>query len=98
MELERRQALGALVASALPLSVEAAPLADGKTYAAVALQFAARSVERTPDRAAARKQMLETIAALGPKIRSGNIFIQQYGGAAVKLAVLPEYFLTSYPG
>jgi predicted amidohydrolase len=98
MELERRQALAALMASALPLPLEAAPLADAKTYAAVALQFAARSIERTPDKAAARKQMLETIAALAPKMRSATIFIQQYGGASVKLAVLPEYFLTSYPG
>jgi predicted amidohydrolase len=98
MELERRQALAALMATALPISLEAKPVSDQKTYAAVALQFAARSIERTPDKAAARKQMLETIAALGPKIRSATIFIQQYGGAPVKLAVLPEYFLTSYPG
>jgi predicted amidohydrolase len=98
MELVRRQALAGMMAASLPLSVEAAPLADAKTYAAVALQFAARSIERTPDKAAARLQMLETISALGPKMRSANIFIQQYGGAPVKLAVLPEYFLTSYPG
>jgi predicted amidohydrolase len=98
MELERRQALAALMASALPLPLEATPLADATTYAAVALQFAARSIERTPDKAAARKQMLETVDTLGPKMRSANIFIQQYGGAPVKLAVLPEYFLTSYPG
>jgi predicted amidohydrolase len=98
MELLRRQALAGMLAASLPLSLKAAPLADAKTYAAVALQFAARSVERAPDRAAARKQMLETISALGPKMRSATIFIQQYGGAPVKLAVLPEYFLTSYPG
>jgi predicted amidohydrolase len=73
-------------------------MADAKTYAAVALQFVARSIERTPDKAAARAQMLETIAALGPKMRAAIVFIQQYGGAPVKLAVLPEYFLTSYPG
>lgn len=71
---------------------------EQQTYAAVAMQLAVRSIERAHDRAAARQQMLETIAALGPKIRSANIFIEQYGGAPVKLAVLPEYFLTSYPG
>jgi predicted amidohydrolase len=87
-----------MMAASLPLSLDAAPLADAKTYAAVALQFAARSIERTPDKAAARKQMLETIAALAPKMRSANVFIQQYGGAPVRLAVLPEYLLTSYPG
>jgi predicted amidohydrolase len=98
MEIYRRQALAGIIAASLPLSLEAAPLSDAKTYAAVALQFAARSIERTPDRAGARKQMLETIAALAPKIRSATVFIQQYGGVPVKLAVLPEYFLTSYPG
>lgn len=98
MEIERREALAALMASALPLQTQAANMTNPKTYSAVALQFAARSVERAADRAAARKQMMETIGGLGPKMRSAHIFIQQYSGAAVKLAVLPEYFLTSYPG
>lgn len=87
-----------MVAASVPVSFGAAPVSELKTYAAVALQFAARSIERTPDRAAARKQMLETIAGLAPKIASAAVFIQQYGGAPVRLAVLPEYFLTSYPG
>ncbi len=69
-----------------------------EVYAAVALQIAARSVERAPDKAAARTQMMDTISSIGPKLRAASIFIQQYGGAQVKLAVLPEYFLTSYPG
>ncbi len=73
-------------------------MADQTPYAAVALQFAARSIEQTVDKAAARQQMLETIDALAPKIRASTIFIEQYGGAPVRLAVLPEYFLTSYPG
>ncbi len=73
-------------------------MADEKTYAAVAMQLAAQSVERAPDKAAARQQMLGTIASMEPKIRSASIFIQQYAGSPVKLAVLPEYVLTSYPG
>jgi predicted amidohydrolase len=68
------------------------------TYAAIALQITARSVERAPDKAAARKMMRETIASIGPKVRSASIFVEQYGGSPVKLAVLPEYVLTSYPG
>jgi predicted amidohydrolase len=87
-----------MIAASLPLTVEAAPLSDAKTYAAVAMQLAARSVERAPDKAAARKMMKEVIATLGPKLRAASIFIEQYGGAPVKLAVLPEYLLTSYPG
>ena len=73
-------------------------MADEKTYAAVAMQLAAQSVERAPDKAAARQQMLGTIASMEPKIRSAAIFVEQYAGSPVKLAVLPEYVLTSYPG
>ena len=98
MILERRQAMAALLATSLPLPALGRDVSEPKTYAAVALQIAARSVERTPDKAAARAQMLETIASIGPKLRSASIFIQQYGGSPVRLAVLPEYFLTSYPG
>lgn len=68
------------------------------TYAAVAMQLTAQSVERCADRAEARVQMLAMIGALGPKIRASSIFIAQYGGAPVRLVVLPEYLLTSYPG
>lgn len=68
------------------------------TYAALALQLTARSVERCPDRAAARAQMLATIESVGPKLRAASVFIEQYSGNKVRLAVLPEYLLTSYPG
>lgn len=69
-----------------------------KPYAALALQIAARSVERLPDRATAQEQMLAMIAEIGVKLRASSVFIEQYGGTPVRLAVLPEYFLTSYPG
>jgi predicted amidohydrolase len=69
-----------------------------EVYAAVALQIAARSIENAPDKAAARAQMMETIKSIAPKLRATSMFIQQYSGSPVKLAVLPEYFLTSYPG
>lgn len=69
-----------------------------KPYSALALQIAARSVERQPDRAAASAQMLAHIEEIGPKMRASSVFIQQYSGTATRLVVLPEYFLTSYPG
>lgn len=69
-----------------------------KPYAALALQIAARSVERLADRAAVGAQMLAQIEEIGVKLRASAAFIQQYGGTPVRLAVLPEYFLTSYPG
>ncbi|MGL4543237.1 MAG: nitrilase-related carbon-nitrogen hydrolase [Polymorphobacter sp.] len=68
------------------------------TYAALALQIAARSVERAPDRAAVRAQMLAMIDDIAAKITGARIFVEQYGGAPVRLVVLPEYVLTSYPG
>ena len=73
-------------------------MTDTKTYAAVAMQLTARSIEKTPNKAVARKQMLNMIGEMENKIRSAAIFIQQYAGNPVKLAVLPEYLLTSYPG
>ena len=69
-----------------------------EVYAAVAMQLAARSIEKTPSKTAARKQMLAMIGEVETKIRAATIFIRQYGGSPVKLVVLPEYLLTSYPG
>ena len=69
-----------------------------ETYAAVAMQLAARSIEKCQDRTAARKQMMDMIGEVETKIRSSSIFIQQYAGSPVKMVVLPEYLLTSYPG
>lgn len=68
------------------------------TYAAVAMQLAARSIEQAPDRAAARTQIMDMIGEIEGKIRSATIFIRQYGGSPIKLVVLPEYLFTSYPG
>ncbi|WP_254054259.1 nitrilase-related carbon-nitrogen hydrolase [Sphingorhabdus sp. EL138] len=73
-------------------------MTETKNYAAVAMQLAARSIEKTPDKASARAQMLVMIGEIETKIRSATIFIQQYAGSPAKLAVLPEYLLTSYPG
>lgn len=67
-------------------------------FAAVAMQLTARSVAGCADRAAASAQMLAQIEALGPKLRAAAVFIAQYGGTPVRLAVLPEYLFTSYPG
>lgn len=98
MDLDRRSTLAAALAAAVPLPAWSAPVGDGPAYIAVALQVAARSVERAPDRAAARAQMLATITDTGGKLRGAKIFIEQFTGSTVKLAVLPEYLLTSYPG
>lgn len=67
-------------------------------FAAVAMQLTARSVDGCADRAEASAQMCAMIGEVGAKLRGATIFIQQYGGTPVRLAVLPEYLLTSYPG
>ena len=97
MEVVRRQFLAGAtsammfdgVSPALAGTERQQNMADVKTYAAVAMQLAARSVERATSKTAARQQMMETIASIEPKIRSAAIFVQQYAGSPVKLAVLP---------
>ena len=73
-------------------------MSEPAPYMAVALQLAARSVERCADRAEARAQMLTTIDDMAGKLHGSTVFIAQYAGVPVRLAVLPEYLLTSYPG
>lgn len=68
------------------------------TYAAIALQLTARSIERCPDRAAARAQMLAMVDDVAAKLNAAAMFTAQFGGSPVRLAVLPEYLFTSYPG
>ncbi|MET0366378.1 MAG: nitrilase-related carbon-nitrogen hydrolase [Sphingobium sp.] len=68
------------------------------SYAAIALQLTARSIEPCPDRAAARAQMLAMMAEVERKMTASVIFTQQFGGSPVKLVVLPEYLFTSFPG
>lgn len=94
----RRHVLALMIAASLPLPAQGRMMTSEKAFAAVALQLAARSVEGASDRSAASKQMLAMIEQAGAKLRAATIFIQQYGGSPVKLAVLPEYLLTSYPG
>lgn len=66
-------------------------------YAAVAMQLTARSLEQLSDEDA-RAAMLGHIGELELAIRTSSIFVAQYAGDPVKLAVLPEYLFTSYPG
>lgn len=73
-------------------------MSEIKPYSAVALQIAARSVERLADRAEVAAHMQQMIAEIGVKLRASSVFVEQYSGTPVRLAVLPEYFLTSYPG
>jgi predicted amidohydrolase len=68
------------------------------TYAALAFQLTARSIDGCADRMTARTQMLAHIAHVGSQLTAARIFIEQFGGAPLRLVVLPEYLLTSFPG
>ena len=73
-------------------------MSETATYSAMAMQLTARSLERLPDTATARAAMLAHIAEVEAQIRTSAIFVAQYSGRPVRLAVLPEYLFTSYPG
>lgn len=69
-----------------------------ETYAAIAMQLTARSAESCADSTAMRAQVLAHVATIEGQIRGAMIFVEQYTGLPVRLAVLPEYLFTSYPG
>jgi predicted amidohydrolase len=73
-------------------------LTDPALYAAVAMQLTARTIDPTLSRVDASARMLAHIGDVEAAIRSAAIFIEQFGGRTVQLAVLPEYLFTSYPG
>ncbi len=62
-------------------------------YAALALQTSVRAVNRCPDNAAVRASIDAAIDRVGAQVTASRQFI----GPHLKLVVLPEYFLTSYP-
>ena len=61
-------------------------------YIALALQTRCDAVNRLADDAV-RRAMLDAIDRIGEQIRSARAFI----GSDLRLVVLPEYFMTSYP-
>lgn len=67
-------------------------------YLALAFQLTASSVERCPDRAAASAHMLAKIAEVGAALRPSKAFLEGFAGLPLRLVVLPEYLLTSFPG
>jgi predicted amidohydrolase len=99
MLLDRRQALTGLTALLTASRLEASPVVEVKgQYAAIALQLAARAIDGATDRADASRRILAMIDEVSAKLRGAAIFVTQYTGSPVRLAVLPEYLFTSYPG
>ena len=63
------------------------------SYAALALQFTVHAVNRCPDVTASRKHIDNALERVASHVAASRQFI----GPQLKLVVLPEYFLTSYP-
>jgi predicted amidohydrolase len=64
-----------------------------ESYRAIALQTKCFAVNKAQNRAEADKIMRATIERIGRQIAASIAFV----GSDVKLVVLPEYFLTSFP-
>lgn len=62
-------------------------------YTASAMQLATYSLARYPDRESARARMALTLDYLAEKVRGAK----RWMGPSLKLVVLPEYLLTSFP-
>lgn len=67
------------------------------TYSALALQMDCSAVNRCRDRSAVEASMADTIAKVGRQISGSKGFINTFSGDELKLVVLPEYFMTSFP-
>jgi len=68
-----------------------------KPYLALPLQCTCDAVNMLPSNEAARDQMLATIKRIDGLIKGSMGFASTFNGLPVRLVVLPEYFLTSFP-
>ncbi len=66
-------------------------------YVALALQLQPKAITATHSRADARAQMLREIGRVSALLSPTRGFVEQYTGSPLKLVVLPEYFLSSFP-
>ncbi len=62
-------------------------------YRALALQLTCHAINDCPDRAAARERMMQNVARIDRAVGGSKAF----HGPDLRLVVLPEYLLTSYP-
>ena len=66
-------------------------------YSALALQMNCSAVNTLPDRETVDVAMQSTLTRVDQLIAGSKGFISTFSGDALKLVVLPEYFLTSFP-
>ena len=66
-------------------------------YSALALQMDCHAVNGLADRAAVGQAMSSTLDRVDQLIAGSKGFIGTFSGDTLRLVVLPEYFLTSFP-
>lgn len=67
------------------------------SYTALALQLNCHAVNRCDGVEAARARMHRNLDHVADRVQGSRLFLQAFGGAAPRLVVLPEYFMTSFP-
>lgn len=99
MTITRRDLSKALVGSAMGSLFPIAFARPGQaaSYTALALQVACDAVNQDSTRESARARMMASIERIGRFVAGSRGFIRMYNGTDMKLAVLPEYFLTGFP-
>jgi len=68
-----------------------------ESYAALALQVRCHAVNECSTPGKARSRIRDNIEHTGDLIRGSKRFVETYSGDAVRLVVLPEYFLSGFP-
>ena len=66
-------------------------------YSALALQMDCSAINALPDRGSVDDAISKTLDHVDKSIAGSKAFIGTFSGDTLKLVVLPEYFLTSFP-
>jgi predicted amidohydrolase len=104
--MNRRQLLAGLSAGALlpmthadaqPSGAGAQQAAAPPRFTAIALQVRCDAVNQDATPEAARARMAAAVQRVGAQIGAARGFLQGFNGYDVRLVVLPEYWMTSFP-
>jgi predicted amidohydrolase len=88
---------GLAAGALLPMTDAAAQTQSPARYSALALQTRCDSVNSDRTREAARARMNAAIARVSAQVGAARGFLSGFNGYDLKLVVLPEYWMTSFP-
>jgi predicted amidohydrolase len=97
--MNRRTFLNSALAAGASLSMTDAIAQETTSlrYSALALQTRCDAVNQDATKEAARARMAATIARASSQIGAAKGFLKGFNGYDLKLVVLPEYWMTSFP-